>query len=191
MSTFLNNLRDKLTAIEQEMQNLPRELDAVVARLDRGKLRNLSLALNQDFDEAFNQYLGKLFARQGGWALAAPFVIEPTPPYIRSVTNEDVQRWRQAYKSDVSVVIGKRGVGVIGPSELARKYETTVSQVILDAQRQSYTVLGWEQYEKLLGEIDSLIGENEESLPGTIVGVPVTTVDSPQQVKILPQNSSL
>ena len=66
MSPSLNSLKDRLTAIEQEMQSLPGELDSVVARLDRGKLRNLSLALNRDFDEAFNQYLGRLFAGQGG-----------------------------------------------------------------------------------------------------------------------------
>jgi len=191
MSSFLNSLRDKLTAMEQEMQTLPGELDSIVRRLDRGKLRSLSLALNRDFDEAFDKHLGNMFAGQGGWAFGAPFIIELSPPHIRSVTNEDVQRWRTAYKSDVRVLIGKRGVGVIAPSELAREYKATVSQVILDAQRQGYTVLGWEQYQKLLDEIVSLIGEDKESLPGTIVGVPVTTVDSPQQVKILPQSSSL
>jgi hypothetical protein len=48
---------------------------------------------------------------------------------------------------------------------------------------QGYTVLGWDEYQNLLDEIGSLIGENEESLPGTIVGIPVTTTDSTQGVK--------
>jgi hypothetical protein len=191
MSPFLNSLKDRLTAIEQEMQSLPGELDSVVAHLDRGKLRNLSLDLNRDFEEAFNQYLGRPFAGQGGWTFGAPFIIELNPPCIRRITNEDVQRWRGTYKADVRVVIGKGRVRVMAACELAKEYKTTVSQIILDAQRQGYTVLGWEQYQKLLDEIGSLIGEDKESLPGTIVGVPVTTVDSPQQVKILPQNSSL
>ena len=191
MSQFLSSLNDKLTTIEQEIQNLPGELDSIVTRLDRDKLRSLFAALNRDFNEAFDKHHGKLFAGQGGWAFGAPFIIELSPPHIRSVTNEDIQRWRAAFKSDVRVVIGKRGVGVIAASELTREYKATVSQVILAARRQGYTVLGWEQYQKLLDEIVSLIGEDKESLPGTIVGVPVTTVDSPQQVKILPQNSPL
>jgi len=191
MSPFLNSLKDRLTAIEQEMQSLPGELDSVVARLDRDKLRSLFAALNRDFEEAFNQYLGRPFAGQGGWVFGAPFIMELSPPHVRSVTNGDVQRWRTAYKSDVRVVIGKRGVGVIAPSELAREYKATVSQVILDAQRQGYTVLSWEQYLKLLDEIGKLIGGDKESLPGTIVGIPVSTTDSPQGLKILPKSSSL
>jgi len=175
--------------MEQEIQNLPGELDSIVTRLDRGKLRSLFAALDRDFAEVFNQYLGRPFAGQGGWTFGAPFIMELSPPHVRSVTNGDVQRWRAAYKSDVRVVIGKRGVGVIAPSELAKEYKTTVSQVILDAQRQGYTVLGWEQYQKLLDEIGKLIGGDEESLPGTIVGIPVTTTHSPQEVKILPKKS--
>ena len=70
---------------------------------------------------------------------------------------------------------GKGRVEVIAPSELAKEYKTTVSQIILGAQQQGYTVLGWNQYQNLLDEIGSLIGEDKESLPGTIVGIPVTT----------------
>jgi len=85
------------------------------------------------------------------------------------------------------VVLGKEGVAVIAISELARKYQTTVPQVILAAQQQGYIVLGWDQYQNLLDEIGSLIGEDEESR--TIVGIPVTTMDSPQEVKVLPKSS--
>jgi hypothetical protein len=177
--------------MEQEIQNLPGELDSVVAHLDRGKLRSFFAALNRDFEEAFDKHLGKLFAGQGGWAFGAPFFIELSPPDIRSVTNEDLQRWREAYRSGVLVVIGKGKVEVMAAPELARECKTTVSQTIVATQQQGYIVLGWEQYLKLLDEIGKLIGGDEVSLPGTIVGVPVTTVDSPQQVKILPQNSSL
>ena len=73
-------------------------------------------------------------------------------------------------------------------SELTKEYETTVSQVVLVAQQQGYIVLGWDQHQKLVAEISKLIGGDEESLPGTMVGIPLTTTDSTQGVKILPKN---
>jgi len=93
-------------------------------------------------------------------------------------------------------VLGKEGVAVIAISELARKYKTTVPQIIVAAQEQGYTVRGWDQYQNLLDEIGSLIGEDGEqdnaTLPeSTVMGIPVTTTDSPQEVKVLPKNSSL
>ena len=115
----------------------------------------------------------------------------PNGPLYRRITQEDLGKWRAAWKSDIRVVIGKEGVGVIAVSELARKYKTTVSQVILAAQQQGYTVLGWDEHQNLLDQIGSLIGEDEESLPGAIVGIPATTMDSPQEVKILPKKSPL
>ncbi len=188
MSQFLNSLKDKLTAMEHGMQNLPRELDSIVIRLDRGKLRRLFFRLDQNF----NKLLGRLFdAHHRSGVLASPFIIDPSSrPFIRLITNADLCRWWAAYKSDVQVIIGKGRVEVMAASELAKEYQTTVSQVILDTQRQGYAVLGWDEYQNLLDEIVSLIGEDKKSLPGTVVGVPVTTVDSTQQVKILPKSSS-
>lgn len=57
--------------------------------------------------------------------------------------------------------------------------------------QQDYTVLGWDEYQNLLDGINKLIGEDKESLPGAIVGLPVTTTDLPQEVKILPKNPPL
>jgi len=80
---------------------------------------------------------------------------------------------------------------------LAKEYKTTVSQVILIAQQQGYTVLDWDQYQRLLDEIGKLIGGDEErgtitGLPGhRVVRIPVTTTDSTQQVKILPKSPPL
>jgi len=103
-------------------------------------------------------------------------------PLYRRITEEDLARWRDAHKSEIRVVIGKEGVGVIAISELAKKYQTTVSQVTLAAQQQSYTVLGWDEYLNLLDEIGKLIGGDEESLPETtVMGIPVTTTDSPNR----------
>ena len=180
MSQFLNRLNDKLTTMEQKIKNLPDELDSVVARLDWGKLRSLFAALNRDFDEAFNQYLGKLFAGQGGWTFATPSIIQLSPPHIRSVTNEDLAKWREAYKSDIRVVVGKGKVEVMAASGLV-------------AQQQGYIVLGWDQYQKLLDEIGNLISQNEQQgktiAPSghMVVGIPMTTTDSAQQVKMLPK----
>ena len=192
MNTFLNSLESKLTVMEQEIQALPGELDSILRRLDGRKLKSLWFRLDQDF----NKLLDQLFAPQRSQVLMSmfPFIFMPdglNGPLYRRITPEDFSRWRTAYKSDVRVVLGKDGVGVIAVSELAKKYQVTVPQVILAAQQQGYTVLGWEQYQKLLNEIGSLVCEDEESLPGIIVGIPVTTADSTQEVKVLPKNSSL
>ena len=52
-------------------------------------------------------------------------------------------------------------------------------------------MLSWDEYQNLLDEIGSLIGEDKESLPGAIVGIPVTTTDFPKEVKTLSKNSPL
>ena len=192
MSRFLNSLQNKLRVMEEEIKTLPGELDSLVAHLDRGKLRRLSFSLDQDF----NNLLDQLFAPQRSQVLMSmfPFILMPdglNGPLYRRITQEDFSRWRAAWKSDIRVVAGKEGVEVIAISELARKYQTTVSQVILAAQQQGYTVLGWDEYQNLLDEIGSLIGEDEKSPPGAIVGIPVTTMDSPQEVKVLPKSSPL
>ena len=186
MSPFLNSLEGKLTTMEQKIQALPRELDSIVARLDRGKLRRLSFSL----DQGFNKLLDRLFDAQRINALLCPFILFPdglNGPISRRITQEDLARWRAAWKSDIRVVAGKEGVAVIAISELPRKYQTTVPQVTLAAQQQGYIVLGWDEYQNLLDVIGKLIGEDEES--GAIVGIPVTTTDSPQEVKVLPKSS--
>jgi len=184
MSSFLNSLEHKLWIMGEEIQTLPGELDSALSRLDRGKLQNLLFRLDQDCNELYN----KQFAAQRVGALGLPFILQPGYPYIREITDEDLSRWRTAWKSDVRVVLGKEGVGVIAVSELARKYQTTVTQVSLAAQQQGYTVLGWDQYQKVLDEIGILIGRDEEP---PAIGIPVPTTDSPKEVKILPKNSSL
>ncbi len=190
MSTFLNSLESKLIAMQQEVQALPEELDSIVARLDQGKLRRLSFSLDQDF----NKLLDSLFDEQRINAVLFPFVFMPdgwNGPLYRRITEEDLMKWRAAWKSDVRVVTGKEGIGLIAISELSRKYQTSVPQVILAAQQQGYTVLDWDGYQNLLDEIGSLVGEDEESLPGAIVGILVTTTDPPQEAKVLPKNSLL
>lgn len=188
MSTFLNSLKDNLTAIEQEMQALPGGLDSAVARLDRGKLRSLFSRLDQDF----NKVLDRLFDGQRINALLFPFIFMPdgwNGPLSRRITQEDLSRWRDAHKSEIRVVVGKGGVTVIAISELAKEYKVTIPQITLIAQEQGYTVLGWDQYQTLLDEMGKLIGEDKESLPGVVTGIPIMAPDSPQEVKILPKGS--
>jgi len=67
---------------------------------------------------------------------------------------------------------------------------TSSIRINLAAQQQGYIMLGWDQYQNLLDEIGSLIGEDKESLPEAIVGIPVTTTDSPQEVKVLHKSPS-
>jgi len=180
MSRFLNSLEDKLRVMEEEIKTLPGELDSIVARLDRGKLRRLSFSLDQDF----NKLLDQLFAPQRFNVLLSPFILMPdglNGPLYRRITEEDLARWRDAHKSEIRVVVGKNGVGVIAVSDLAREYKVAVPEIILVAQQQGYLVLGWDQYQNLLNEISNLIGEDEESLPEGVVGIPVTTTDSPKR----------
>ena len=189
MSRFLNSLEDKVRVMEEEIKTLPGELDSIVARLDRGKLRSLGSRLNQDF----NNLLDQLFAPQRSQVLESmfPFILLPdgvNGPLYKRINHEDFSRWRAAWKSDIRVVLGKEGVEVIAVSELAKKYQITVPEIILAAQQQGYTVLGWDDYQHLLDEVGSLIGGDEKPLPVAIVGIPVTTADSPQEIKILPKN---
>ena len=184
MSQFLSSLNDKLTTMEQEIKKLPGELDSIVTHLDRGRLRSLFSRLDQDSNKLFD-------AHHRSRMFTLPLIIQPTYPYIREITSEDLSRWREAYKSEVLVLIGEGKVEVIAVADLTREYKATVSQVILAAQQQGYILLGWDQYQKLLDEISKLIGGDEESLPGAIVGIPVTATDSSQEVKILPKSSAL
>ena len=189
MSRFLNSLQNKLTAVEQEIQALPGELDSIVARLDQGKLKSLSFQLNQDF----NKLLDRLFAPQRMNALLSPFILMPdgiNGPLYRRITEEDLAKWRAAWKSDVRVVLGKESVELIAISQLSRKYNLKVPEIILAAQRQGYVVLGWDQYQKLLDEIGKLIvgGEEPRSITepsDTIVGIPLPTTAPNKATKLL------
>ncbi len=123
-----------------------------------------------------------------------PFILMPdglNGPLYRRITQEDLSRWRADWKSEIRVVLGKDGVAVIAITELAERYKMTVPQVTLAARQQGYTVLDWDQYQELLDEIGKLIGGDEKPLPVTIVGIPVTTTDSPKEVKTLSENSPL
>ena len=177
MSPFLNSLQEKLAAMEQELQALPGELDSILRRLDGRKLKSLLSRLNQNYDVLYN----KQRAAQASGLLPLPYIFQATPPYIRPVTSEDLSRWREAYKSEVRVIIGKGRVGVITPSELASEYKTTVSQISLAAQEQGYIVLSWEQYQKLFNEIGKLIGEER----GRITGSPLSTRLQNRATKLL------
>lgn len=187
MNSFLNSLEDRLTAMAQEIRTLPGELDSIVTGFDRGKLRSLLLRLNQ----AYDQLLDELFAPQRSRVLASPFVTMPEPPFLRVITGEDLSRWRAAWKSDVWVVLGKEGVGLVAISELSRKYDLKAPEMILAAQRQGYVVLGWDQYQKLLDEIGKLIAGAEEiarttETSGAMVGIPLPATAPNKATKLLP-----
>jgi len=177
MSPFLNSLQEKLAAMEQELQALPGELDSILRRLDGRKLISLLSRLNQDCDGLYD----KQHAAQMSGLFTLPYIFQATPPYIRPITREDLSRWREAYKSEVWVVIGKGKVWVITRSELASEYKTTVSQITLVAQEQGHIVLSWEQYQKLFNEIGKLIGEER----GRIAGLPLSTQLQNRATKLL------
>ena len=169
MSTFLNSLSDKLTAMEQEMQAFPEGLNSIVRCLDRGKWGNLLVRVNEDF----NKLLDNLSAPQSSGVLALPLIVSLQPLSITPVTSEDRSRWRAAHKSDIGVVIGNGMVQVMAASQIAGKRETAVSQITPVARKQGYIVLSWNQSQKLLDGIGKLIGEDEER--GRVTGLPLST----------------
>jgi len=153
--SFLNSLNDRLTTMEREVQTLPGELDSIVKRLNRGKLQSVLIHLEQDC----NQLYEKQSAAQRSGGITLPRILSLQPFSITPITSEDRSKWREAYKSKVWVVIGEGKVEVMAESELAGKYEMTVSQIAPVVRKQGYTVLSWDQYIKLLDEIGKLIGE--------------------------------
>lgn len=152
--SFLNSLNDRLATMEREVQTLPGELASIVRRLDWGKLQSVLIHLEQDC----NQLYEKQSAAQSNGGITLPLIFSLQPLSINPVTSEDRSRWREAYKSKVWVLIGKGKVEVMAASELAEKYNTTVSQIAPVARKQGYIVLSWDQYIKLLDEIGKLIG---------------------------------
>ncbi len=153
--SFLNSLNDQLTAMEREVQTLPGELDSIVRRLDWGKLQSVLIHLEQDCDQLYE----KQSAAQSSGIPKLPVIFSLETLSSTLITSEDISKWREAYKSKVRVLIGKGRVEVMAASEIAGKYETTVSQIATVAHQQGYIVLSWNQYIKLLDEIGKLIGE--------------------------------
>ncbi len=154
---FLNNLSDRLAAMEREMQTFSGDLDSIVRRLGQGKWENLLLRVNEDF----NKLLDKLYALRINGAFALPLIFDLQSLSFTPITSEDRSRWRAAHKSDIRVAIGKGRVQVMAASEIAGNRETAVSQIAPVARQQGYIVLGWDQYQKLMDEIAELISGND------------------------------
>ena len=145
--------------MEQEMQTLPGELDAILQRIDQGKWQSLTRSLDQDL----NQLLDRLSTSQGSpGLLTLPLILTLQPLDIRPVTSEDISRWRSAQKPNIRVVIGRSKVEVMAVSQLVDKWKISVSQITPVAQQRGYIVLNWDQYQKLLGEMGKLISKDEE-----------------------------
>jgi len=151
VSTFLNGLRDKLTALEQEIQALPGNLDSILVRYDQGKWAGLLHHLNQDFDTQ----LDELVAPKRTGVLVLPLIVTLQPFEIKLITDEDRSRWRTAKKSEIRVVIGKVKVEVTAASKIAGRTEIAVFQ------QQGFIVLSWDHYQKLLDEIGKLISGDD------------------------------
>lgn len=151
--SFLDSLNEQLTAMEQEVQALPGELDSIVARIDRGKLQAVLTRLEQVCDQLYE----KQFAAQMRGVIPLSIILELQSLSITPITSEDRAKWRKAYKSEVRVVIGEGRVEVVTVSAPTEKYQTKASQPAPAAEKQSSIVLRWEQYLKLLDEIGKLI----------------------------------
>jgi hypothetical protein len=151
--SFLNNLNDRLAVMEQVVQKLPAELDSVVKRLDRDKLHGVLIRLEKDCDRLYEEQA----ATQDVKGIVLPEIFDMETFSLRPITAADRDRWRDAYKSELRVLIGGGKVEVREASETAGKCKTRVSREVPDAPQQGYIILRWEQYIKLLGEIGKLI----------------------------------
>ncbi len=158
MSTFINNLSEKLEAMEREMQAFPEELNSIVRHLDRGEWEKLVVRVNDDF----NKLLDKLSAPHPIEQFIPPMIFDLETFSITPVTSEDKARWRTAHKSEIRVVIGEGRVQVMTASEITCQGELAVSDRKPFADQPGYIVLTWDQYQKLLDEISKLIGDGEE-----------------------------
>lgn len=147
--SFLNNLSDWLAEMEQAVQKLPTELDSVVKRLDRDKLQDILIRLEQDCHRLYEERA----AAQDIKGIVLPEIFDPETFSLRPITAADTKRWRDAYKSKLRVLISGGKVVVIDASEISRKLKRPV------VPQQGYIVLRWEQYIKLLDEIGKLIGD--------------------------------
>jgi hypothetical protein len=154
---FLNNLSDRLAAMEQKMQALPEELDSIMRRLNRDKWENLLVRVNEDS----NKLLDRLSAPRIHGVFSLPLIFDLQSLSFAPITSEDRARWRAAHKSDIRVVIGKGKVQVMVASEVTDEEATEVSQIIPFSQQQGYIILSWDQYQKLLDEIGKLISGND------------------------------
>jgi hypothetical protein len=147
--SFLNDLNDRLAVMEQMVQKLPTELDSVVERLDRNKLQGILTRLEQDCDRLYE----KRAAAQDIKGIVLPEIFDMEALSLRPITVADRDRWRDAYKSKLRVVMGGGKVEVIEASEISEKLKRSV------VSQQGYIVLRWDQYIKLLDEIGKLIGD--------------------------------
>ncbi|MFC1930336.1 hypothetical protein ACFLWE_00340 [Chloroflexota bacterium] len=149
---FLKSLSNQL--MERDIQTLAGGLESIVARLDRGKLSNLLIHLEQDC----NQLYDKQSAAQRITPLRLDGIFDLDYFSLRKITDEDLARWREAYKSKVVVVISRGKVGVMPASEAAEKLGIAISQKAPVTKLNGCIVLTWERYKKLLDEISKLTG---------------------------------
>lgn len=154
----LNSLGNRLAGLEQEIQTLPGQLDSMVSRLDRGKWRSLLLRVNEDL----NKLLDELSTPQISGAFPLPLIFDPQTFSFTPVTSEDRARWRAAHKSDIRVVIGKGQVRLLSVPQIVGNRENAAPQKTPASRQQDCIVMNWDQYQKLLNEIDKLIIGNDE-----------------------------
>ena len=177
MSTFLDGLEEKLAAMEQEPQALPREIDSAAAHLDRATLRRLFLRLNRDYS--------KLLEDEKFAARACSIVVAASALCRNQLSSVDESLVRVFYAPDVRVAIGRGKVKPIAISQLARENRTVGPEIILNLRERGYIVLGWDQYQKLLDEIGNLISGNEEQ--GRITEPPRIVISLDELSRLMPK----
>jgi uncharacterized protein (UPF0216 family) len=120
--------------------------------------KNLLVRVNKDNINL----LDKLITPQSNGTLMLPVVFNMESFSFAQVTGEDKTRWRNTRKPEIRVVIGKGKVRVMAVSEIAGEEETTASNKTPSLREQGFIILTWDQYQKLMTEIEKLIGSGKE-----------------------------
>jgi hypothetical protein len=155
---FLEDLGDRMAAMEREIQALPQELNSIVRDLSGGKWKKLLARVDEDL----NGLLDRLEAQRVGGANYLPYILDLQSLSVTPITKEDRARWRDARKSHIRVVTGKGQVRLTVDSKAAGKLEITGFERTSFTQQPGFTVLAWDQYRKLLDEIGRLISSDDE-----------------------------
>jgi len=83
--SFLNNLNEQFAVMEGEIQKLPVELDSVVKCLDRGKLQDILIRLEQDCNRLYE----KRAATQDIKGIVLPEIFSMETFSLRPITAAD------------------------------------------------------------------------------------------------------
>ncbi len=139
----LDNFANQMDALADRMASLPGELDDASGRLERGRLRRMFSNLEC--------YYSIIAANEERARKSYSFATEVAYSLIDPKFGERMSRLKEPV--DVRIVMGDRVVTALAVSRLAREGGISTYGVMHNLRKQGYTVLTWNQYQKLFNEV--------------------------------------